>query len=119
MLPGRAEIESLLERYCWTVNHRQYEEWRRCFTQDGVFDVRGQQLLGRQAIRSYVEGSVGDYRLLRHLLYHPSVEILNVHNYSYQGLSTQGPNTPEDIADTFCDLFLQGTRASGSGTTTD
>lgn len=76
MLPERAEIENLLERYCWALDHQQWDEWLRCFTEDGVFDVRGQQLAGRDAIRSYVEGSIGDYRLLRHLLHHPSVQIL-------------------------------------------
>jgi uncharacterized protein (TIGR02246 family) len=72
----RAEIENLLERYCWTVDHQQWEEWVRCFTEDAVFIVRGEQFIGREAIRSYVESNVGDYRLLRHLLHHPSIEIL-------------------------------------------
>lgn len=71
----RAEILNLLERYCWTVDHRQWDDWLACFTEDGVFAVRGQNLVGRAAIRAYVEGSVGRYRLLRHLTHQPSVTI--------------------------------------------
>jgi SnoaL-like domain len=75
MFSDREAIENLLEEYCWRVDHREWDAWLACFTADGVFAVRGQELRGHEAIRAYVEHSVGDYRLLRHLLYHPSVQL--------------------------------------------
>jgi hypothetical protein len=96
MSSDRAEIENLLERYCWTVDHWQWNEWARCFTEDGVFQVRAQRLVGRGAILAYVQGTVGDYRLLRHLPHHPAVEI-------------QGP--AEAVARSYFEL--RGTTARG------
>ena len=77
MSTDRDAIENLLEEYCWRVDRRQWELWLRCFATEGVFAVRGETLQGHDAIRRYVEGSVGDYRLLRHLLFHPSVHLDN------------------------------------------
>jgi len=76
MDPERVQIENLLERYCWTVDHRQWEEWARCFTENAVFSIDEEELMGREAIRSYVEKNLSGYRLMRHLLHHPSIEML-------------------------------------------
>ncbi len=41
---------------------------------------------------------------------------LGMYNYSYQWLNVDGPSTPQEIADTFCNLFLEGVKVAG-GTT--
>lgn len=94
----RAEIENLLERYCWTVDHQQWDEWASLFAEDGVFDVRGQQLKGRDAILTFVQNDIGDWQLVRHLAHQAGIEIL-------------GPNK----AKVRCYFELRGKTARGNG----
>jgi hypothetical protein len=46
------EIQNLLERYCWTIDHGLLDEWAACFTVDGVLHIRDTELRGRTAIRA-------------------------------------------------------------------
>ena len=34
----REQIRELYSRYAYTIDHGPYEEWIRCFTEDGVFE---------------------------------------------------------------------------------
>lgn len=72
----RFEIENLLEKYCWTVDSKRWGEWIECFASDGVFEVRGRELLGHEAILDYVRANVGEYQLIRHLVHQAAVHVL-------------------------------------------
>jgi len=67
------EVSNLLARYCWLVDEKRFTEWSACFKPDGVFEVRGQRLIGRHAIAEFVSGSIGDYQLIRHITHHPEI----------------------------------------------
>jgi SnoaL-like domain len=49
---AHGEIQNLLERYCWTIDHGLLDEWAACFTVDGVLHIRDTELRGRAAIRA-------------------------------------------------------------------
>jgi hypothetical protein len=49
---ARGEIQNLLERYCWTIDHGLLDEWVDCFTADGILHIRDTELRGRTAIRA-------------------------------------------------------------------
>lgn len=72
----RDEILNLMERYCWTVDHGDFDGWLECFTPDGAFDVRGQRLIGKDRLRTFIQKEVGDaFHYVRHLIHNPSVEL--------------------------------------------
>jgi 3-phenylpropionate/cinnamic acid dioxygenase small subunit len=70
-----ADICSLLGRYCWLVDHGEWDEWQLCFAEDGAFIVRGNNLVGRQAIVDYVQEELSRFRMIRHLGHLPRVEL--------------------------------------------
>lgn len=77
MCSDRAEIENLLERYCWTVDRGHWDEWLQCFTEDGGFEVRGQRIQGHAHLRAFADKEVAQAFLwVRHLLHQPTIEIL-------------------------------------------
>lgn len=75
---ARDEIENLLERYCWTVDHGRLDEWGECFTVDGVLHIRDTVLVGREAIRTEMGRRLQSrFRFLRHLPHPASVSLLD------------------------------------------
>jgi hypothetical protein len=70
-----AEIQSLLGRYCWLVDHRRWDQWKLCFADDGAFVTRGRRLVGRQEIVAYVQDELSRFRMIRHLSHLPSIEL--------------------------------------------
>lgn len=72
---AHAEIQSLLGRYCWLVDRHQWDEWKLCFAEDGVFVTRGRRLVGRDAIVDYVQEELSRFRMIRHLPHVPSIEL--------------------------------------------
>lgn len=70
-----ASVASLLGRYCWLVDHRQWDEWGLCFREDGVFAVRGKRLVGRAAIVQYVRDELDRFRVIRHLAHLPGITL--------------------------------------------
>jgi 3-phenylpropionate/cinnamic acid dioxygenase small subunit len=70
-----ADINALLARYCWLVDHGEWEEWERCFAEDGAFVVRGEPYVGRKAISDYVKDELSRFRMIRHLSHLPWVEL--------------------------------------------
>ena len=78
MLSDRDEIVNLMERYCWTVDHGDYDAWLDCFTEDGTFDVRGQRPSGRAVLRAFIQKEVGDaFSYIRHMVHNASVELVS------------------------------------------
>ena len=69
------QILSLMQRYCWAVDHRLWEEWVQCWVENGAFEVRGKRLVGIASIRDFVEGEIGAYQMLRHLQHAPEIQI--------------------------------------------
>jgi hypothetical protein len=72
---AHAEIQSLLGRYCWLVDRHQWDEWKLCFAEDGVFVTRGRRLVGHDAIVDYVQEELSRFRMIRHLPHVPSIEL--------------------------------------------
>lgn len=70
-----SEIQSLHGRYCWLVDHRDWDHWQLCFAQDGAFVARGQRHEGRAAIVEYVQGELERFSVIRHLAHVPNVEL--------------------------------------------
>ncbi len=80
MLSDRDQIANLLERYCWTVDRGQWDAWLDCFTEDGVFDVRGGEQKGRETLRAFILKEVGEaFRYIRHMVHTPMIEVLDEH----------------------------------------
>lgn len=71
------EIANLLERYCWTVDEKKWDMWIRCFTDDAVLELEGYRVQGHDGILDCIREHVGEYRVMRHLLSHPSIEIVD------------------------------------------
>lgn len=75
---ARGEIENLLERYCWTIDHGLLDEWATCFTTDGVLHIRDSELMGRDAIRTEMgERLRSRFRFVCHLPHAASVSFLD------------------------------------------
>jgi phosphosulfolactate synthase len=73
---ARGEIQNLLERYCWTIDHGLLDEWAACFTVDGVLHIRDTELRERTAIRAEMgERLRSRFRFLRHLPHLASISM--------------------------------------------
>ena len=75
MTDDRSEIANLIERYCWTVDRQQWDAWLQCFTDDGIFDVRGKQHKGHAPLKAYVGLELSAFALIRHLVHQPMIEV--------------------------------------------
>jgi 3-phenylpropionate/cinnamic acid dioxygenase small subunit len=62
----RFAIQDLLARYAHAIDDLNPEEWARCFTPDGVFQLGSQALRGHAALRAYGEVHVREIRC-RHM----------------------------------------------------
>lgn len=68
-LSDRIEIEELLARYSRALDYRQFDELEAIFTPDGEFDAGGLgHPQGPAAIRSMIEGTIGDLDATQHLV---------------------------------------------------
>jgi hypothetical protein len=67
------DIQALLGRYAWLVDHGEWDAWALCFTPDGSFVVRGEPIIGRAAIVAYVKDELARFRLIRHLGHAPEI----------------------------------------------
>jgi 3-phenylpropionate/cinnamic acid dioxygenase small subunit len=67
----REQIRELYARYAFTIDHGPYEDWVKCFTEDGVFDSpRMGRHEGHDALRKFTamyKNSAGDSQV-RHML---------------------------------------------------
>jgi len=56
VLEDKEEIRDLITRYCLYIDSGRYDEWVRCFTDDGVFDspILG-RWQGKTALRQFTE----------------------------------------------------------------
>lgn len=73
---ARGEIQNLLERYCWTIDHGLLDEWAACFTVDGVLQIRDTELRGRTALRAEMGERIRSrFRFLRHLPHLASISV--------------------------------------------
>ncbi len=70
-----AAILSLHGRYCWLVDHRDWDHWQLCFAADGAFVARGERHQGRAAIVEYVKAELERFKVIRHLAHVPYVQI--------------------------------------------
>jgi hypothetical protein len=78
MCSDHAEVQNLLERYCWTLDHGRLDEWAAGFTADATFRIRDTELVGRDAIRSEMGDRLARrFRFLRHLVHPASVVFLD------------------------------------------
>jgi ketosteroid isomerase-like protein len=68
-------IQALLGRYAWLVDRGEWDQWAHCFTPDGSFVVRGEPIVGRDAIVEYVKNELGRFRLIRHLGHAPEIAL--------------------------------------------
>jgi len=77
-MSDRDEVLNLMERYCWTVDHGDYDAWLECFTEDGTFVVRGERPSGKTVLRAFIQKEVGDaFSYVRHLIHNPMVEVVS------------------------------------------
>ncbi len=73
---AHGEIQNLLERYCWTIDHGLLDEWVACFAVDGVLHIRGTEMRGREAIRAEMGERIRQrFKFFRHLPHLASVSI--------------------------------------------
>ncbi len=70
-----AAIISLHGRYCWLVDHRDWDQWQLCFTENGAFVARGERHAGRAAIVEFVKAELDRFKIIRHLSHVPYVEL--------------------------------------------
>jgi hypothetical protein len=74
--PAHVEIQNLLERYCWTIDHGLLDEWETCFAADGVLHIRDTEMRGRKAIRAEMGERIHQrFRFFRHLTHLASVSV--------------------------------------------
>ncbi|HUO04769.1 MAG TPA: nuclear transport factor 2 family protein [Candidatus Binataceae bacterium] len=74
----REEIRELYARYCLAIDQARYDDWRACFTEDGVFESpRFGRCAGQAGLRhfcSQYQESLGGARSL-HVVANISLEI--------------------------------------------
>ena len=64
-------IRGLIERYADAVNRRDAEDWAGLWTEDGVWDVFGHAITGRDAVVAAWQGAMGAFSLVFHVA-HPT-----------------------------------------------
>lgn len=75
MSDPQAEISSLLGRYCWLVDHGEWDDWSRCFAPDAAFVTRGRRHEGRDPIVAFVKEELAAFEMIRHLTHTASIEL--------------------------------------------
>ena len=58
------------------MDHGRWDAWVDWFATEGVFDVRGERHEGHAALRSFALAEIAPWRFIRHLLHHPSIEMM-------------------------------------------
>jgi hypothetical protein len=77
-LEDREQIRELYARYAYTIDYGPYEDWVKCFTEDGVFESpRFGRHAGHQALMNFTDiyrGSNGDAKV-RHMMSNVTFQI--------------------------------------------
>lgn len=105
---GRALMRNIADnRYALTVLFREVnlmsERYRERTVQHRLVYQRQWEAVLREGAEA------GDFRPLDPIVV---MGVLGMHNYSYLWLETDGRLSPEEIADRFCDVLLDGLRAT-------
>ncbi|MBP16770.1 MAG: DUF4440 domain-containing protein [Acidimicrobiaceae bacterium] len=101
--PGDA-IRATLARYCQYLDDGRFDDWMNLFTEDCEFRVMGRHLVGRDALRGFIEPAQTEDMRGRHLISEPLMEIDGDHakvttDYAFVGrdLAVQSSGRYHDI----------------------
>jgi uncharacterized protein (TIGR02246 family) len=76
--PGREDelaIRALIERYADAVNRRDVEDWAGLWTEDGVWEVFGHAISGRDAVVAAWRAAMEGFSLVFHVAHSAVVEV--------------------------------------------
>ncbi|MBC8364676.1 MAG: nuclear transport factor 2 family protein [Actinobacteria bacterium] len=68
-------IRTTLARYCQYLDDGRFGDWASLFTEDCEFRVMGRRLVGRDALRGFIEPAQTEDMRGRHLISEPLMEI--------------------------------------------
>jgi uncharacterized protein (TIGR02246 family) len=68
-------IRATLARYCQFLDDGRFDDWTALFTEDCEFRVMGRHLVGRNALRGFIEPAQTEETRGRHLISEPLVEV--------------------------------------------
>ena len=105
----RAEIEDLMARYLFAMDHNDFDTYAETFTEDGVLDYAAGQTRGRENIRAEAKqfkenvGAIyrdvdGNPAILRHVLAHSVIRVEGDkawHTGFWFEMANDGPRTPD------------------------
>ena len=71
------EIQQLIYRYGWAIDHREFDSLDDIFTEDAVihYDVEGGTKKPFQEMKTWLPGGLSQFRLTQHNMSNPMVEI--------------------------------------------
>ena len=105
----RAEIEDLMARYLFAMDHNDFDTYAETFTEDGTLDYAAGQTKGRENIRREAKefkervGAIyqdvdGNPAVLRHVLCHSAIRVEGDkawHTGFWFECANDGPRTPD------------------------
>jgi uncharacterized protein (TIGR02246 family) len=68
-------VRALIERYADAVNRRDAGDFRALWTEDGVWDVFGQEIAGRDAVLSVWQAAMKGFSFVFHVVHSAVIEV--------------------------------------------
>lgn len=68
-------IRGLIERYADAVNRGDAADWAALWSDDGVWELFGRRIAGRQAVASAFEGAMGGFAFVFHLVHSAVIDV--------------------------------------------
>lgn len=68
-------IRATLARYCQYLDDGRFDDWTALFAEDCEFRVMGLHLVGRDALRGFIEPAQSEEMRGRHLISEPLIEV--------------------------------------------
>ena len=91
-----AGVRRTLAQYCHTVDDGRFDEFEACWADDAVVRVQGKEIVGRPAIRAWIERAMGDpeqrgrHLTLNTVIDGEGVEVRAVSDFAFVALRGDG-----------------------------
>ena len=72
-------IRALIERYADAVNRRDADDWAGLWSEDGVWEMFGHRIAGRQAVVDAWQGAMRGFPFVFHVVHSAVIEVQGDH----------------------------------------
>ena len=90
-------IRATLARYCQYLDDGRFDDWTALFAEDCEFRVMGLHLVGRDALRGFIEPAQSEEMRGRHLISEPLIDVDGNRAFVGRDLAVQSSGRYHDV----------------------